>query len=396
MKGTKYLSEMVDVSLLKQDKLNIIKAPTGSGKTYFALTYVPSLVKGNVIWHMVFLIDTINGREQILSNYNTSSEYWSWASEVEDGECAWFCNDNRVVVMTYAKFGYLCQKHTDFQNNFQYIICDELHSLFHFQDYSPKPNIHSVALMGIKSAIRNSKTTVIALTATPWIVKQKLCDNDVYELPIDQDVLIHYDQEQIIPFTNWEAILSSVDASDIGLFYTSRITKMREVERKAKELGFSPVSIWSIRNEENPMTQEQKDVRDSVLKNFSIPTGYNLLIINSSSETSLKIKSHIDYVIVDSTNIDTQVQVRGRVNSDLKNLYLLNADGAKPMEIPDEYIGVPLFSRDKTRLCGCVNVRDPYNVPYKWTTVHKLLLDWGYLITEGRRNNQRYVIITRS
>ena len=43
MKGSKYLSGLVDVSMLNTDKLNIIKAPTGSGKTYFALNYIPSL-----------------------------------------------------------------------------------------------------------------------------------------------------------------------------------------------------------------------------------------------------------------------------------------------------------------------------------------------------------------
>lgn len=100
-------------------------------------------------------------------------------------------------MLTYAKFGYLCQQHTDFHANFDYIICDELHSLFHFQDYSAKPNLHSIAVMGIKSAINNSKTTVIALTATPSIVKAKL-NSPYFELPIDQDTLIHYDQEQII------------------------------------------------------------------------------------------------------------------------------------------------------------------------------------------------------
>ena len=67
MKGSKYLSEMVDVSLLKKDKLNIIKAPTGSGKTYFALTHIPALVK-DAVHNVVFLIDTINGKEQILRN----------------------------------------------------------------------------------------------------------------------------------------------------------------------------------------------------------------------------------------------------------------------------------------------------------------------------------------
>ena len=41
MRGSKHLSELIDLSALKIDALNIVKAPTGSGKTYFALTAIP-------------------------------------------------------------------------------------------------------------------------------------------------------------------------------------------------------------------------------------------------------------------------------------------------------------------------------------------------------------------
>ena len=390
MKGTKFLSEMVDVGMMKRDRLNIVKAPTGSGKTYFALTHIPSLTY-DAIHNVVYLIDTINGKEQIVRNYSATSEYYGWANQVDE-QGMWFSPDNRVVVLTYAKFGYLSQQFTDFHANFDYIICDELHSLFHFQDYSPKPNLHSVALMGIRSAVNNNRSTVIALTATPAIVKKKL-NASYYELPIDQSILIHYDQEQIIPFTNLEYVLSGMDSADIGLCYTSRISQMLEIESIAKEMGLCPVCVWSTANKDHPMTEEQLAVRESVLRDFTIPDAYNLLIINSSSETSLKIKSRVDYVIVNSTNSDTQVQVRGRVNSDLKCLYLLN-DGTAPMELPDEFLGVPLFTADKARLCELVNLKDPYNVPYKWNTVQQVLLDWGYQITDGRKNNKRYATIT--
>lgn len=390
MKGSKYLSEMVDVNMLKRDKLNIIKAPTGSGKTFFALTHIPNLTN-DAIHSVVYLIDTINGKEQIVSNYNATSEYWGWAQEVDE-QGMWFSTDSRVVVLTYAKFGVLSQQYTDFHANFDYIICDELHSLFLFQGYSPKPNLHSVALMGIRSAVKHNRPTVIALTATPSVVKEKF-NAPFFELPIDQDILIHYDQDQIIPFTNLEYILSSMDTADTGLCYTSRISQMLEIEKIAKEMGLRPVCVWSTANKDHPMTEEQLAVRESVLRNFTIPEAFNLLIINSSSETSLKIKSRVDYVIVNSTNRDTQVQVRGRVNNDLKCLYLLN-DGTEPIILPDEFLGVPLFTEDKARLCSIVNLKDPYNVPYKWTTVKTILLDTGYQISLGRKNNKRYAIIT--
>lgn len=390
MKGTKYLSEMVDLDMLKKDRLNIIKAPTGSGKTYFALTHIPSLTR-DAIHNVVYLIDTINGKEQILNSYNATSEYWAWASEIdEDG--IWFSEDNRVVVLTYAKFGVLSGRYTDFHANFDYIICDEFHSLFQFQHFSPMPNYHSVALMSLRSAIRNSKTTVIALTATPKVVKEKLYEQ-YFELPIDQNELIHYDQDQIIPYTNLEYILSSMDPAEIGLCYTSHIGHMKDIEATAKRMGLSPICIWSTSNKDHPMTDEQLAVRESVLKHYTIPEAYNLLIINSSSETSIKIKSRVDYVIVNSTREDTQVQVRGRVNSDLRCLYLRN-DGTQPIDLPDEYLDVPLYSADKKRLSELVNLKNSYNRKYNWPTVKKRLIDSDYIVSEGRKDNLHYVIIT--
>jgi len=63
--------------MLQKDKLNIIKAPTGSGKTYFAFKAIPEAVD-DAYHKTVYLIDTVNGKEQILNNYNASvvSSYW--------------------------------------------------------------------------------------------------------------------------------------------------------------------------------------------------------------------------------------------------------------------------------------------------------------------------------
>lgn len=392
MKGSKYLSEMVDVSLLKKDKLNIIKAPTGSGKTYFALTHIPALVH-DAVHNVVFLIDTINGKEQILRNYNAISEYYGWAKEADENGM-WFDDDNNVVILTYAKFGTLSQRYTDFHSNFDYIICDELPSLINFQSFSPKPNLHSVALMMLKSAVRNSRTTVIGMSATPRKLKEEF-EGYYFELPIDQTELLHYDVEEIIPIRNLLSLLSGLDPTETGIYYTLRITTMIEVENKAKELGLRAISIWSTKNKEHQMTEEQLSVRESILKDYTIPKGYNLLIINSSSETSIKIKSPVDYVIVNSTNDDTQVQVRGRVNNDLKRLYLIPTKD-DPIEVPDRFLGVELYTPDKRELCDYLNLKNPYNRQYRWTTVKTLLGDNDYSITEGRRNNLRYVIISKN
>ena len=391
MKGSKYLSEIVDVSLLKKDKLNIIKAPTGSGKTYFALTHIPALVH-DAVHNVVFLIDTINGKEQILRNYNAISEYYGWAKEADENGM-WFDDDNNVVILTYAKYGSLSQRYTDFHANFDYIICDELPSLINFQSFSPKPNLHSVALMMLKSAVRNSRTTVIGMSATPRKLKEEF-EGYYFELPIDQTDLRHYDVEEIIPIRDFSSLLSELDPTETGIYYTLRITTMIEVENIAKELGLRAISIWSTKNQKHQMTKEQLSVRESILKDYTIPKGYNLLIINSSSETSIKIKSPVDYVIVNSTNDDTQVQVRGRVNNDLKRLYI-PATSTDPIEVPEKFLGIRLFYQDKIELCEIINLKNRYNRQYKWPTIRSLLIDSDYILTEGRQNNLRYVVITR-
>lgn len=197
MIGTKYLSEAVDINNLETEKLNIIKAPTGSGKTYFALHEISSLCQ-NALHQAVYLIDTINGKEQILRNYNATECNKYWLRDIE-GDYLWFQEDSRVVIMTYAKFGFILSTKPEFYNYFDYIICDELHSLIRFQYFSQLPNYHSIAKEGLERAVTNSKTTVIALTATPEIVKKEF-NTAIYELPVSEDVR-HYETTEVVRYT---------------------------------------------------------------------------------------------------------------------------------------------------------------------------------------------------
>ena len=141
------------------------------------------------------------------------------------------------------------------------------------------------------------------------------------------------------------------------------------------------------------MTEEQLAVREEILNNFTIPEQYNLLIINASCETSIKIKSHVDYMIVNNSDEDTQVQVRGRYTGDLENLYLLSKK-LTDIKVPEQFLGKQLFKDDKQELCRVLNIHNEKNRLCGWNTIHRLLLDLNYQVTEGRSNNRRYSIIT--
>ena len=104
--------------MLQKDKLNIIKAPTGSGKTYFAFKAIPEAVD-DAYHKTVYLIDTVNGKEQILNNYNASVVSSNWMEEVSENEMERFYS-SKIVVITYAKFGLLTLKDLTFPNHFDY------------------------------------------------------------------------------------------------------------------------------------------------------------------------------------------------------------------------------------------------------------------------------------
>ena len=61
--GSKYLSELVSLDMLHKDRLNIIKSPTRSGKSYFALTAIPESIP-DAHYKVVYLIDTVNGKHK--------------------------------------------------------------------------------------------------------------------------------------------------------------------------------------------------------------------------------------------------------------------------------------------------------------------------------------------
>ncbi len=375
--------------MLQKDKLNIIKAPTGSGKTYFALNAIPEAVD-DAYHKTVYLIDTINGKEQIQNNYNATvfSSYWN--DEVTDEELERYIS-SKIVVITYAKFGLLTLKDLTFPSRFDYIICDELPSLPKFESFSPGTNNHTIAISAIESAVRNDKTTVIALSATPNTIPIEF-HVPTYQLPIDESAVRRYETKEVIYYNDIEALLPKLDPKETGICYVYRIRKMMELEELARKFGFNPISIWSVNNTDHEMNEEQLAVRRSILESFKLPPQYNLLIINASSETSIKIKTPIDYVIVNSRDEDTQVQVRGRVNSDLPKLYLLQNDLTE-ICVPDRYLEKELFRKDKDKLCEYINYRNSSNRRYGWTTIKKLLQKCGFTVLECRRNNFRFTVI---
>ena len=209
---------------------------------------------------------------------------------------------------------------------------------------------------------------------------------------VDDDVR-QFETDKRFTYTNLEMLLPSLGLAERGLVYIGRIHQMKEFEEKAKKRGIKAISIWSVNNQDHPMTEEQRRVRDYILTNAALPPEYDMFIINASSETSINIFGDLDYIVIHNQEEETQIQVRGRYRDDLDSLYVLNYDSVP--YVPAEFMGVKLFTEDKKRLCEALSLRHDDWKKKAWPSTKEALINDGYTITEGRQNYKRFAIITR-
>ena len=186
------LSDVLDINELVMDKLNIIQAPTRSGKTYAALHKMSEL-RGTK--RMLYLIDTTAGKENILNSYEQVEEYnKAIIDEVLKDDAKKI--EPIATIMTYAKFGYAIKFGFLNLSEFGLIVCDELQSLINYMEWADerlrnafplaleeerkefliKGDLSHIAFNTIVKILDNTeqKICLVALSATPSAIKSKI------------------------------------------------------------------------------------------------------------------------------------------------------------------------------------------------------------------------------
>lgn len=390
MRREKYLTEAVHADEIKSGQLNLIEAPVGAGKTTWALNVLAEEVSDK--HRMVYLIDTVNGKQQLLRHESATYYDRHWEETVNNGIV--YFGEKKVVVMTYAKFGVLAERYPKFGFDFEMILCDEIHNLIRFNNFTQKnprdKRWHGIAKKRLEDIVlKSQKTKVIGLSATPQRAEQEFL-TPVHKVTVDEDVR-QFETKSEYGYSNLEYLIDSIPKDKVGLVYVAHIRQMKKLVELTKAKGLRAVAIWSINNKEYPMTEEQLSARDYIINQEILPPDYDIVIINASCETSINIRGKVDYIVIHSTEEEVQVQVRGRYRGDLDELYVYDKES---LEVPSEFIEIPLFKEDKDKLCEILRQTDDYKRLVKWTKTKEKLLEEGYTITEKRYNNRRYVIIT--
>ncbi|MFQ9297765.1 MAG: DEAD/DEAH box helicase family protein [Clostridia bacterium] len=330
MRGTKYLSEVMENIELSKDENNLLLAPIGCGKTYYAI----KVLMNNPDKKYLYLCDNNNLKDQMLKELPTYSS---------NKNSIIFEDIQNVLVMTYKEFGHkiLYDVNEDFASQFDLIIADEIHSCIEYSEFNQDRDLSSALFYLFR---KHLGTPIIMMTATDYYLElmtrkyPQLKNFNVINLLGNKEIRRYIDKVKLyinnisqIKFylqQSWEGFMFGGMKAGI---YTRQIRDMQNIEKMCIDLGLVPICVWSRNNEKYPLNEEQIDFMDKLLKTGKIKEPYNVFIFNKSSETGINITDeNVDLCIVNSISQTEQIQARGRFRKDLNLIVVKTKEKALP------------------------------------------------------------------
>ena len=386
MRGTKYLSEIMENIEFSQDKNNLILAPIGSGKTHYALEVLMS----DKTKKYLYLCDNSNLKNQMLNEKTTystkrDSDFYKFAPN--------------VLVMTYKEFGYkiLYDIHEEYIKQFDLIIADEIHSCVEYSEFNQDRNLSkSLEFLMIKH-----DTPIILMTATSYYLDQlvkvypSLCNYNIINL-LDNEEIKRYIDKVKLYINNISQIKFYLQQSMDGFkfggmkagIYTKQIKDMITIENMCKDLGLKPICIWSEHNK-NGWNDEQKDFMKYLFDTGKFKDPYNILIFNKAMETGVNIKDDdVDLCIVNSINLTEQIQARGRFRKDINLVVVKTKELALPemvITLDEKYLNRWMSKEEFETLMNSLNIKNAKRQSIGQRAFVKILKNSKYQLKTKRK-----------
>lgn len=440
----KFLGEddVIDFHDIEPNVLNLITTNCGSGKSTFCFNSFFKQTSNN---RCLYLIDTTIGQEQIIKNFPEACKYGNDIAErfYEDEDEEAEFEEQKVIVMTYSKFGYICMKNPAFQNRFAYIVADEFHNCLKFLDIdkarvrkqypkiadgllSEDKNIKKRSydrlnnILADTSSYYNALSTIKKITYglcfyNAWIP----CKKDRYVMAIsatperifkDYEFIMNeieascevfaYENKKVIEYNSLREVLQTIENDEKGIIFAKQIKKILEIEKMCNSLKLKTICLWSVNNKDYPMSKTQLEVRDYIIKNEKIPEEYDVLLLNKAYETSFNIKSKVDYIIIHDGEKDFQIQARGRYRGDIDTLFCYlspcKKENSQNFIMPEDFLDIELDSSLKKELAKRIKILNKNGDNIGWSKIKSLLTENGYTIKECRKENKRISIISKN
>ena len=392
MKEGKYLSEAIDYSEIRRGRLNMVVAKTGQGKTTMATQFLPQQLKIVDYSRIIYLTDTNMGRDKLLEDSEVTQEF----PPIEK---------NKIIVMTYAKFGSLLKQYQVWSSMFDLVIADEFHNLYKYAKvdmakmFKANPDFSSEtlsmmlsrestsykAMETIKRWSAGESLYVVAMTATPenFLEKDKEL-NDLISVISAKEKLIAYEIFMRETYTNAEDILiGAATEGEKRMIFAPNIKLAKEFQKLVESnTDRKTFALWSP-SSGIPMNNEQYSVRAYLIENESFPDNIDDLFLTEAYSTSWNLKDErVTTTIVHSGNRQIEAQFVGRSRQDVPKLYVYDSKAAagekrleqkrkqgmeEDWEVPESFLARELTAKDRENLIIEIGF------PKKWTSFKKWL-----------------------
>ena len=300
---------------------NIIDCGTRTGKTYWAVNHLKDYTRDGGLNRVLYLVDTNSLKDSILESY---SEICADADIFWETPSIWGETTDKIGVMCYQGLGMkLIQGSAQFLENIDVICWDECDSIFDF------------AVAAFRTARQRDYNRK----------DKKLSNAEI--LSVIQTYSSTREYMPLILLGKWEEIVNEGRILCIGLSatklqpepgkgywcYSPFIEPKQTIVNVAREQGFNPIELHSIRNEDKPMTEEQQRVYGVIVSTGMVPQEYDFVVINKALARGIDIKDRrFDNVIIDSYDAEDRIQVPRQTFQYQRHLKTLCS------EIPDEYM----------------------------------------------------------
>lgn len=395
-----YLGEIIKKEKPKFGKNNLILAPVGSGKSFFIEeNLIPKDYDGKVLYltSNSALKDSLapndNELRKEFAKNNKSKGFFTTENKKRYGSVPY-----SVHIMTYHEFGKrIYSPHQEFTKDIDLIFCDEIHSLPIFTQYGGSGEL----LLALNWLFREHENKrIFYFTATResisklenrapgytggTLIFDYLNHPDIRKYQVKSTYYISNSfQLKVHLKAKFEYIKNNYHK---GLAFTRRIESQDRIKEIAESEGYTPITLWSINNEEKEMTDEQLKVREYILDTGNIPEPYNLLIINGSMQEGWNLfDEKVEFAILDTLDETERVQALGRVRKDIDFLLLKVEDDDPRLNkiiLKDKFVNTPLTTEEKSLLLKDINIKDTRGENIKWPTAKNIISESGYRIVD--------------
>ena len=409
MKDGKFLSQALEYCEIIRGRLNMVVAATGQGKTTMATQELPQKLDIKDKTRVLYLIDTNMGRDMLARKDIIQTAF---PPKEED----------KIIVMTYAKFGTLLKTYDIWSSMFDLIVADEFHNLYKYTkidmakmikanpDFSPetlsmmlsRESANYKAMEAIKRWSKSNALYVVAMTATPEVFLEKDKELDeLIQVIQSKEKLIAYEILSRFTYTNAEEVLvESAQDGEKRLIFTHTIKQANEFKQLVEDnTKRKALALWSNSNyNAPPLTFEQLSARRYIIENESFPDDLDDLIFTEAFSTGWNLTDdRVTTTIVHTSNNALIKQVCGRNRQDIKKLYLYDSESAlnkkkenkkkekeleKDWEIPSSFLNKELNTQERNKLI------EEIGYPKKWTSFKKWIENSGKYTLEKKHTKK--------